>query len=1009
VAKLARRAHDEAVHPPSENENTGVISTESFVGAFIDGAAGEVRPGRHDRMLYATDASLYQVEPLGVVIPRNQADLREAVRRCARGRIPILPRGGGTSLAGQAVNRAAVLDCSPSLREIGPVDESSRTVSVEPGVVLDELNETLARRGHGLFFGPDVATSRHATLGGMIGNNSAGSRSVRYGMTADHVAALDVVLIGADGETREARFDAGAATGDNHVRALTEEVIRFVDSVAEHVRARYPKIVRRADGYALDRLLSQIYEARARGADPVETINLAPLLVGSEGTLAVTTRATLSLVPTPAARRLAVCAFTSMDEAIEAVNPILTTDPSAVELLDDLVMSLAKVNPEQRRNVELMPPIDGRPPDAVLYVEYATEGDGAELDAPIRQLREIVPPDRVRLFHTPEEMTRAWALRKAGEPLLHGLPGLRKPLTFVEDTAVDPKRLPEFVRRFRALVEAHGTRAAFYAHASVGCLHIRPLLDIHDAGDRDLMRRIAQEVADLVVEFGGALTGEHGDGRVRSPLLERYFGPEIMDAFRRIKGLFDPLNLCNPGNLVGPANVETITASLRVLPERESVTAPEIQTYFDYSDQHGFNGAIEQCNGAGVCRKKQGGTMCPSYMATLDERHSTRGRGNALRLAITGQLTRDGAARWDDPETLKTLDWCLSCKACKAECPSNVDVARLKSEYLAQRNSARGRVPLRDRLIANIRTINRLGAMAPAVGNFVAQLEATKALAQRFFSIDARRSLPPVSRPLSGMIRPVLRRTAGRERTVAVFADCFTGWSEPGAGVATARLLEALGYRVELVSPGCCGRPAISVGALDIAKKQIERTVEELAPYASDDACEAILICEPSCLSATIDDWRALRLDADPTIIEQLAEKSRLPEQFVEERWDDHPKPIRAMSSDRRAVLHAHCHQKALLGDDSSAALLRRLVGDNLEVLDAGCCGMAGAFGFDTGRFDLSEAIGERVLLPAVRRAAPTTPVCAPGASCRHQIRDGADRHAIHPIELAAELLMGKD
>jgi len=981
-----------------------------FAEVFGPEAPGEVRSGRHDRMLYATDASLYQVEPLGVIIPRDQRDLFEAVRRCGANRIPILPRGAGASLAGQTVNRAAVLDCSPHLRAIDAVDVGARTVRVEPGVVLDELNETLLSRGHRLWFAPDVATSRHATIGGMIGNNSAGARSVRYGMTADHVLALDTVVIDDRGEAHALRFGRGAGGRDERVRAITNAVVGIIDSVTDEIRARFPEIVRRADGYPLDRILPQIESARARGEDPSRVINLAPLLVGSEGTLAVTTGAALNLEQSPVARRLVVCAFASLDDAIAAVNPILTTNPTAVELLDDLLMSLAQDNPGQRDNVAMMPTIGGEAPAAALYVEYSAAEDAGELDEAVSALDAIVGTGARRVFGSEIEMARAWALRKAGEPLLHGLPGLRKPVTFVEDTAVDPKRLPEFVRRFRAIVESHGTRAAYFAHASVGCLHIRPLLDIHRADERGKLIAIARDVTDLVVEFGGALTGEHGDGRVRSPLLEQYFGPVLMDAFGKIKSVFDPLNLCNPGNIVGKAPVESITATLRIMPGSETVRPATAPVYFNYTGDRGFESAVEQCNGAGMCRKKQGGTMCPSYMATLDERHATRGRANALRLAITGQLGEPGRSVWDDPETLRTLDWCLSCKACKAECPSNVDVARLKSEYLAQRNRARGKTPWRDRLIARVRTINRLGSLTPNIANLIAQSDSTRMLAGRFLGVDQRRTLPPVSRSLEKLIAPIVRATGDRERSVAIFADCFTMYSEPGAGVATARLLDALGYRVDLIDAGCCGRPGISVGALDIAKKQIERTIGKLAPIANDPACEAILVCEPSCLSAMIDDWCSLKLDADPAAIEQIAQMAQLPEQFLDDNWSEHPDPIDIPANHGSAILHAHCHQKALLGDDSSANLLRRLLGeDRCEILDAGCCGMAGAFGFDSSRFDLSMAIGERTLLPAARSAPAGATICAPGASCRHQVRDGADRRAVHPIELAAAVLLGDD
>ncbi len=1003
---------------------------------------GAVRFGRHDRMLYATDASLYQVEPIGVVVPADIDDAAAVVSICAERGAPILPRGGGTSLAGQCVNHAVVIDFSAHCRAVGEVDVASRTVRVEPGVCLDELNEEIARRGYRLFFAPDVATSRHANIGGMIGNNSAGARSVRYGRTVEHVAAIDAMLLDDPRSPHRADLTAGAGLRDGRVARITRRVAEVVTKHERAICGRFPKIARNSSGYLLDLILNQLDE---RGG-AAEGLNLAPLVCGSEGTLAVTLGAELKLSPVPAARGLAIVSFDSVRDAIEAVNPILGTSPSAVELLDDMVISLARKNAEHRGAVDLLPRSGSDDPRAALYVEYSADSDVREIADSFAALSRIVPGRASATFTEPAAMARAWALRKAAEPLLHGLPGLRKPITFVEDTAVAPERLPEFVERFRAIVEAHGTSAAFYAHASVGCLHVRPLLDPHDPGDRDRLRAISVAVADLVMEFGGTMSGEHGDGRVRGPLLERAYGAEIVGAFREIKSIFDPADLLNPGNIAAPGPVEAITTRLRVLPNEKPVRVPDVETFFDYSDQHGLAGAVEMCNGAGVCRKKSGGTMCPSYRATLDERHATRGRGNALRLAISGQFNDVGndAPEWDDAETIRTLDLCLSCKACKTECPSNVDIARLKAEYTAQRYRAGTKPPMRDKLFARVRELNKLGSVSPRLANAAQRIAPIRAMMNRVLGLAPGRSLPGFEKGLvlrlkrtGGTPVPLLDHTGGTsvplgEHTgetpvplggeearlagqrapalVALVVDCFTGFGESDIGVAAVRALEAVGVRVRVIDAGCCQRPAVSLGLLERAQRRGARFVDALAPLAADDSIGAVLFIEPSCLSAAVDDLPSLlhgdRAGGDRAA--RLAARCMLVDDYLSDRIGAlHPGADAIEPIGPPVIFHGHCHQKALLGNGSSVALLRRLVGDRLRVLDAGCCGMAGAFGMTRERFELSMKIGELVLLPAAREAPTDAIIVATGSSCRHQIHDGAGRDPIHPVQLAEAILRG--
>lgn len=985
---------------------------------------GEVRLGLHDRMLYATDASLYQVEPLGVVIPADTEDALAAARFCLANGLPILPRGGGTSLAGQCTNHAVVIDLSPNCRRVLVIDEHARTCDVEPGIAIDDLNTLLAPKR--LFFAPDPATSRHANIGGCIGNNAAGARSVRYGRTSENLLGASVLL----GTGGRVTLYEGAGRSDPVVADLSRRVASIVLAHAEEIRARYPRTIRRNAGYALDMMLDQL---ERNNNDPL-ALNLAHILCGSEGTLALTLGARLKLHPLPLAKGLATIAFDSVDAAIEALMPILATGPSAVELLDDTVIDLALANAEYARYVALMPqPLEGKL-RAVLYVEYFADGDGtprgaqAEIEERFSLLKRRFGAESLRTYTEPDAMMRAWKLRKAGEPLLHGVPGARKPVTFVEDNVVPPERLGEFVREFRRIVESHGTTAAFWAHASVGVLHVRPFINLRDPEDRVAMQAIASQVANLARSLGGVMSGEHGDGRVRGPLLEEFFGPRLMDAFRAIKAIFDPQGLLNPGNIVEPRPLGSIVTNLRIEPapsepesdnrrrwEGGAASVPAVETYFDYTDQHGFDHAVEMCNGAGVCRKKSGGTMCPSYMGTLDERHSTRGRGNALRLAITGQLNAPGTrgAAWDDPETIRTLDLCLSCKACKTECPSNVDIARLKAEYTAQRFKRSG-VPLATQILGRARTLGRLASMTPWLTNTVNNSRPGRWAINRLLGFDPRRSIPAFDEPLHRVLRRAgvraTPRPTGKRPAVVLFGDCFAMFNEPRIGLAAARVLTHLGYEVVLADVGCCARPMISLGMLEDAITTVDRTLTRLRPLVDDTAVRAVVVLEPSCLSAMKDDWLKLKARTPIESRLKLAAKSMLIEDFVEREWESHPKRCEPDLTLKDAalgpvILHGHCHQKALWGVETSSRLLTRLVGPRLRVLDSGCCGMAGAFGYAPERYDLSMKIGELSLLPEVRNAGPDACIAAPGTSCRHQVHDGAGAEARHPIEIVADLI----
>jgi FAD/FMN-containing dehydrogenase/Fe-S oxidoreductase len=952
---------------------------------------GEVRFDLTTRRLYSTDASIYQIEPLGVVLPKTADDLHAAVQIATEMRIPITPRGGGTSLSGQSIGPGLVIDCSKYLNRILALDPAARTARVQPGLVLDQLNRALAP--HGLQFGPDVATASRANLGGMIGNNSAGARSIVYGKTSDHVRRLGVIL--ADGSRAEfgpltaAEWERKAAR-HGFEGSLYASVRQITLDTGPEIRRRFPRILRRVSGYNLDLILDQFDESAAaptgtNGSGGVAGRGLVPLMLGSEGTLAVVSEAEIDLVPKPPVRGLLVPHFASLRAALDALAVCLEFGPSAVELMDQMLLDLARANLSLR---DTMAAVRGRPA-ALFMVEFSGTEPGEVADRALRlraRLHEGAGVTAVVPALDPALRDPLWNLRSASMPLLLGLPGDRKPVTFVEDTAVAPERLPEFADRFREVLARHGTDGSFYGHASVGCLHIRPVLNLKDEGDRARMRRIMEDITDLVLEFGGALSGEHGDGLARSEWNRKMFGEPVYEAFRRVKRAFDPDNLLNPGKVV---DAPAMTEHLRYGPNYKPY---EPATLFDYGKQEGFVRAIELCNGSGVCRKLQGGTMCPSYRATLDEKDSTRGRANALRLALAGQEPlKAPEGEW----VHGVLDLCLMCKACKSECPSNVDMAKLKAEFLNFYYQGRPR-PLGQRLMARIYRLNRLGSLAAPLVNWLQRRGLVRWLLEKLGGIDRRRSLPPVyfrhfrrwfarQRPAEG---------AGRAGKVILLDDCFTTFNEPEIGRAAVRVLEGAGFAVELAGLTCCARPMISKGFLPEARELIAAQLPGLAARVADGT--PVLGLEPSCILTLADEWPELVPGPEAR---RLAEAARLADGWLAGQVEAGRCEVKLRPRAERCVLHGHCHQKALVGTGGTAAALRLVPGLEVKVLPTGCCGMAGSFGFEREHYDLSVAIANLDLLPALK-AEPEAVVAAPGTSCRHQIRDLAERRALHPLEV---------
>lgn len=931
---------------------------------------GEVLFDAFSRGRYSTDASIYQIEPIGVVVPRDEADLVAALQIAADEGVPVLPRGGATSQSGQAVGAALVLDFTKHLASVVSVDAAARTCVVEPGIVLDQLNAQL--KPHGLWFPVDVSTSAMATLGGMAGNNSCGTRSLRYGNMVHNVLAVDALL--ADGTP--ARFDPSGAGVPAPLAGAIEGILH---REAAEIAARYPKIQRRVSGYNLDGL----------GGPPPD---LTRLLVGSEGTLAVTRRLALRLHPLPRHKVLGVCHFPTFQQAMESTEAIVRLRPTAVELVDRTMIELGRGIPAFRAILDEF--VRGEP-DALLFVEFAGEDREAQR-ADLRRLAELMGdlglPGAVVEAIDPALQSRIWEVRKAGLNIMMSMKGDGKPVSFIEDSAVPLRHLPAYTARLTALFERHGTRGTWYAHASEGCLHVRPVLNLKLDLDVRKMRAIAEEAFAIVREYEGSHSGEHGDGLVRSEFNAALFGERLVQAFRDVKRAFDPRNRLNPGKIVDASRMDD-RALLRFRPGYAPLP---VQTGLDWSEWGGFLGAAEMCNNNGTCRKRDAGVMCPSYRATLDEAHVTRGRANVLRLALSGQL---GEGALTSAEMQDALSLCVSCKACKRECPTGVDLARMKIEVLYQHHRAHG-VSLRDRLVG---FLPRYAPSAARLGGLLALRDRSALLARAgewLTGMSRHRSLPRFAAdPFRDATFPAARPVG----EVALLADTFGRWFEPGTLRSAVAVLNAAGYSVHTLAPPagddrplCCGRTFLSTGLVDEARVELRRLIAAAAPLARRGV--PLLGVEPSCL-LTLRDEAAAVLPGPDT--DAVARSALLLEEFLAaEQGAGRLRLALGPTPWRRALVHGHCHQKALGAFPAVETVLRLVPGLEVATINASCCGMGGAFGYHAEHHALSLRMGEAGVLPAARAAGEDTVLVADGTSCRHQIRDGAAKGAVHAVEV---------
>ncbi|SHK72532.1 FAD-binding and (Fe-S)-binding domain-containing protein [Rhodothermus profundi] len=935
------------------------------------------------RALYATDASIYRMEPVGVLLPAHVDDVQAALEMAQAFGIPVLPRGGGSSLAGQAVNEALVIDFTPHLHRVLEVNPEERWVRVEPGCPLEQLNVVL--KPYGLMVGPDPASGSRATLGGMLANNATGAHSILYGNMIRHVRSAQVLL--ADGTP--VRFEAltPEAWAERMRRDGSEgRLYRELDALLrekEAVIAREtPRHWRRNSGYRLEYLL----DAPER--------NLAQLLCGSEGTLAVVTELTVNLVPRPKRTALGVVHFHTRDEALRAVTTILETRPSAVELFDGVAIEATRQAPGYAPRLATF--IQGDP-GAVLITEYFGEDDAElrhRLDVLEATLRRAGQGYAVVRALQPAHIRNVWSVRSEGVGLVMGVKGDYKPIPLIEDAAVPVEHLADYVADLEQLLQQTNTRAVFYAHASAGCLHIRPFINTKDAREVEKMREIATGSMELVKKYGGVLSSEHGDGIVRGALNRAFLGSELYEVYRQLKRIFDPNGLLNPGRII---DTPPLTENLRMGPTYHTI---ELIEELDWSVEGGFARAVEQCNGNGACRKLESGAMCPSYMATRDERHTTRGRANALRSVMSGALPIEELT---GPALYEVMELCVQCKACKTECPSNVDMAKMKTEWLAKYWEANG-MPLRARLFAHQPRLARWigGGWKARLANLSLRNPLVRWGMDRLLGISARRQLPLfAAEPFTQWFRKQQRALEGP--TVVLFVDTFNNYHHPEVAQAATEFFWHLGLQVVVPDEkACCGRPLISKGLISEAQQQVLDALERLYPYVEQGW--PIVGLEPSCILTFRDELLSL-LPGDPRA-RALARGVLTFEEYVARLADEgRLDRVRWTDAARNVLLHVHCHQKALVGTEAAAQVLSLPPGYTVEVLDTSCCGMAGAFGYEKEHVDISLKMAERRLAPAVRAADDQTLIAAPGTSCRAQIQETTGRRAWHPAEILRQAL----
>ncbi|MFK7969234.1 MAG: FAD-binding and (Fe-S)-binding domain-containing protein [Bacteroidia bacterium] len=964
---------------------------------------GELHTGTMMRTLYATDASVYREMPLAVAIPHHEEDIRQLIHFARTAGTSLIPRTAGTSLAGQCVGDGIVVDTSRFLNKILEVDKAKGTVRVQPGVVRDELNRHL--KAHGLFFGPNTSTANRAMIGGMVGNNSCGSTSIVYGTTRDHVLELKVLLSDGSevvfGPVSPAIFEEKTKQQDLEGAIYREiETILSNEHNQQTIREEFPKaeVQRRNTGYAIDVLL-----ASAPFTENGETLNLGKLIAGSEGTLCMITEITLQCDPLPPTETGMMCIhFDNIDECLKAVVIMMEHKPFSCEMMDKIVMDCTKGN---RMYAPYRFFMEGDPA-AVIMLEFA-EASRAEVNARFDAVEKDLKAANMgyaypRVYGA--NASKVAMLRKAGLGLLANVEGDAKPVAVIEDTAVQVQDLPAYIEEFAAMMKGYKQEAVIYAHAGAGELHLRPILDLKKKKDREDFRGIGRDTAVLVKKYGGSLSGEHGDGRVRAEFIPIALGEKNYELLRRVKYSWDPSNIFNPGKIV---DAPPMDESLRYDEDQETV---QFDTVFNFDETGGILRAAEKCNGSGDCRKLplSGGTMCPSYMASRNEKDTTRARANILREFLTRS---DKANRFDHEEIKEVMDLCLSCKGCASECPSNVDVASLKAEFLHQYYQEHG-VPFRARMFANFAPLNeKLGMIWPAFTNAITGSALTAPLVKSIMGVAPKRPLPKLYK--HSLKRWYKKEYAALKPTPPIgklyfFFDEFINLNDVKVGIAAITLLARLGYDVMMVEHPESGRAALSKGVLPMAGNIARKQVAIFEPLLSEDT--PLVGVEPSTILGFRDEYPRLVNPGKAAAAKAMAKHTFIIEEFLQQEVEKGNITAAQFDTTARAIkVHGHCHQKALSSVQPTLDILSLPQGNSVELIPSGCCGMAGSFGYEKEHYELSMQVGELVLFPAIREAAEGTIIAAPGTSCRHQIDDALQVEAQHPVEILLKALLPED
>jgi len=952
---------------------------------------GEIFTDNKMLLIYSTDASAYREKPLAVIYPKTKNDIKEIILFAGKHSVPIIPRTAGTSLAGQVVGKAIIVDVSKYFTKIKEINEQERYVIVEPAVVRDELN--LVLKNHGFHFAPETSTSNRAMIAGMVGNNSCGAHSLIYGATRDHTISVRGFL--SDGSEVEfaplSKEDFKKKTRgvrlENKIYKQIDKILSDKDFIDE-IEKEYPhkEIKRRSTGYALD-ILADSYSFKD---DTKKQFNFANLIAGSEGTLLFITEIKLNILPLPPKEKVLVCVhLNSVEEAAKANLIALKHNPDAVELMDKTIMDLSKENVEQEKNRFF---IDGDP-GAMLIVEFIRTTKESILSAAEAMEKEMRENDFGYNFPLVwgDDIQKVWAVRKAGLGLLSNMKGSKKPVPVIEDTAVRPIDLPEYLQEFNRILEKYKVSCVYYAHIDTGELHLRPVLDLKTLEAQETFHDIALDVAHLVKKYRGSLSGEHGDGRLRGEFIPIMYGDKIYNTFKEIKQLWDPKNIFNPGKII---DTPPMDSHLRYEAEKE---IPDIETVFDFSENGGILETAEKCNGSGDCRKSHlfGGTMCPSYQASKNENQTTRARANILREFLTNSKQ---ANRFNHKEIYDVMDLCLSCKACKTECPSNVDVAKMKAEFLQHYYDKNG-APLRSKLIANITKYNRIGQKIAGITNFFFKCKITSSLMKYFIGFSQKRSIPLLHKTTLNQYVEKLKQNVEEQKTVYLFSDEFTNYNDVDLGITAIRLLNKLGYKVIIPQHLESGRTFISKGFVRKAKEIAIKNVTSLSEIISKET--PLLGIEPSAILTFRDEYPDLVNQELKEKAKKLAKNALMIDEFLADEFAKGNISQELFSNEKKHIkLHGHCQQKAIASTKPTLEILQIPKNYTAEEIPSGCCGMAGSFGYEKEHYDLSMKVGELVLFPTIRKTANDVLISAVGTSCRHQIEDGTNRKALHPIEI---------